>query len=298
MKVLVVGATGLLGGEICEKLVGRGHAVRALVRPTSSPDRVRRLQSLGVELAMGDLKEPGSLDGACQAEEAVVTTAIAFGSTQSGDSLETVDRNGQKNLVDAARRERVRRFVFTSFSGNVEERSQYRTEKRAVEGHLKQSGLEYTILRPSFFMETWLDPAANINVASGTAQIYGAGDQKISWISRHNVADFAVLAVELPAARNRVLELGGPEPLSPLEVVQIFEAQTGKKFNLTHVSEVELKRQWAVARNPGEEAGAALCLHLAGGDVIPMADLLREFPVRLTSVEQFVRVATEPGGVR
>jgi uncharacterized protein YbjT (DUF2867 family) len=298
MKVLVAGATGLLGGEICEKVVARGHVVRALVRPTSSPDRVRRLQSLGVELALGDLKDPGSLDGACRAEEAVVSTAIAFGSTQPGDSLETVDRSGQMNLVDAARREKVRRFVFTSFSGNVEERFQYRTEKRAVEAHLKQSGLEYAILRPSFFMETWLDPAADINVAGGTAQIYGAGDQKISWISRHDVADFAVLAVELPAARNRVLELGGPDPLSPLEVLRIFEARTGTKFHVTHVSEVELKRQWAEARNPGEEAGAALCLHLAGGDVIPMTDLLREFPVQLTSVEQFARAATKPGEAR
>jgi uncharacterized protein YbjT (DUF2867 family) len=296
MRVLVVGATGLLGGEICEKLVGRGHAVRALVRTTSSPERLRRLQSLGVELALGDLKDPGSLRRACTTEEAVVTTAIAFGSTQSGDSLETVDRDGQKSLVDAARREQVRRFVFISFSGNVEEAFQYRSEKRAVEGHLKESGLEYTILRPSFFMETWLDPAGDINVASGTAQVYGTGDQPVSWISRHDVADFAVLAVELPAASNRVLELGGPQPLSPLEVVHIFEAQTGRKFEVTHVPEAELKRLWAAARDPREESGPALCLHLAGGDVIPMSDLLREFPVRLTSVEQFARSAAGAGG--
>jgi uncharacterized protein YbjT (DUF2867 family) len=68
MKVLVVGATGLLGSEICEKLVAKGHKVRALVRPTSDPARIERLRSMGVELVAGDLKDPRSLEKACHGE--------------------------------------------------------------------------------------------------------------------------------------------------------------------------------------------------------------------------------------
>jgi len=56
--ILVVGATGLLGTRVCERLRAEGQAVRALVRRTSNPDKVNVLKSLGCELATGDLKDP------------------------------------------------------------------------------------------------------------------------------------------------------------------------------------------------------------------------------------------------
>ena len=56
--ILVVGATGLLGSEICQKLAGRGEKVRGLIRLTSSSEKVESLRRLGVELCVGDLKDP------------------------------------------------------------------------------------------------------------------------------------------------------------------------------------------------------------------------------------------------
>ena len=56
--ILVVGATGLLGTRVCERLRTEGKPVKALVRKTSNPDKVSALKSLGCELAIGDLKEP------------------------------------------------------------------------------------------------------------------------------------------------------------------------------------------------------------------------------------------------
>src|SRR5438445_3363668 len=64
--ILVVGATGLLGGEICRRLRERGHPVRALARETSDPAKVQRLTSLGAEIMRGDLKDRASLDQACR----------------------------------------------------------------------------------------------------------------------------------------------------------------------------------------------------------------------------------------
>lgn len=284
VKVLVVGATGLLGSEVCAKLVANGHTVRAVVRPTSDPARAGPLQSLGVERVTADLKDGESLQRACRGEDAVVSTASSTFSRQPGDSIETVDRDGLKNLIDAARREPINRFVLTSFSGQIEEPSPLRDAKRGAERHLKESGLEFTVLRPSFFMEVWLSPAVGFDVANSNATIYGPGTRKISWISYRNVADFAVAALTKPSARNRVIELGGPQPLSPLEVVAAFEKETGHKFDLKHVSEADLRRQHATAPDSLQKSFAALMLSYAGGDEVPMTDLLREFPVELKSV--------------
>jgi uncharacterized protein YbjT (DUF2867 family) len=59
--VLVVGATGLVGSEVCQRLMRRGEQVKALVRETSSKEKIEALRSAGVELCVGDLKDPRSI---------------------------------------------------------------------------------------------------------------------------------------------------------------------------------------------------------------------------------------------
>src|SRR5688572_8916247 len=151
---LVIGATGLLGTEICRLLAAEGRPVRALVRPTSEPAKVERLQSIGAEIVLGDLKDRSSLDAACQGIQAVVSTASATLSRLEGDSIETVDRNGQLGLIDAAKTTGVDRLVLVSFP-NMNVEFPLQTAKREVEQHLRESGMAYTILQPTFFLEVW-----------------------------------------------------------------------------------------------------------------------------------------------
>ena len=73
--VLVVGATGLVGSSVCERLARRGEKVRALIRGTSSKEKIAALQSCGVELRVGDLKDPDSITAACRGVNAVISTA-------------------------------------------------------------------------------------------------------------------------------------------------------------------------------------------------------------------------------
>src|ERR1039458_5101202 len=101
--ILVVGATGLVGSEVCQKLIGRGEQVKALVRTTSSKDKIEALRSSGVELCVGDLKDPQSIVAACHGVNAVISTASSTLTRQPGDSIESVDAAGQLNLVNAAR---------------------------------------------------------------------------------------------------------------------------------------------------------------------------------------------------
>ena len=72
---LIVGATGLLGGQICQLLAERGKPVRALVRDTSNPDKVATLRNIGAEIVLGDLKDRRSLETACRGANAVISTA-------------------------------------------------------------------------------------------------------------------------------------------------------------------------------------------------------------------------------
>ncbi len=285
--LLVVGATGLLGGEICRLLAERAKPTRALVRTRSDPAKVERLRGLGVELIVGDLKEPATLGPACDGIDAVVSTATSTTSRQEGDTIESVDRDGQLNLVEAARKAGVARFVYISFPEfGVELPLQ--TAKREVEQRIRESGLEYTILRPTNFMEVWLSPRLGFDPANGQAQIFGSGEREVSWISFRDVAAFAVEALVNPAARDAVIDLGGPEPLSPLEVVRIFEEETGRSCSVTHVPEEALEAQRASATDSLERSFAGLMLGTAReGQAIDMAPVLEDFPLELTSVRDY-----------
>jgi uncharacterized protein YbjT (DUF2867 family) len=287
MITLVVGATGFLGGEICRRLAAKGHPVRGLVRGTSDSETVENLRSLGVELAEGDLRDRLSLDAACRDVEVVFSTATTTRSQKVGDGIEPTDMQGQWNLVNAARAAGVSRFIYVSFSGNIGFDDPLTTAKRFVEEQLRRSELTYTILRPSYFMEEWLSPIRGFDYPNAKATIYGSGQNKISWISLADVARFAVESLDNAAAYNAVIELGGPEALSPLEVVRIFEEVGGQPFEVEHVPEVILQQQAQSATDSLHRSLAALKLSYAKGDIVNMRKMLGIFFNDLTSVRDY-----------
>src|SRR5262245_16561265 len=286
---LIVGATGPvgLGGTICRLLRAAGQPVRALVRSTSNLNRVANLARTGVELARGDLKDPDSLFTACRGIDTVVSTASMMVSRQDTDQVENVDGTGQQDLVDAAAAAGVRSFVYVSFSQHIDRDFPFRNAKRAAEQHLKQSRLAYTILRPTFLMEVWLSPIAGFDFPNARARIYGRGQNPISWISMDDVARFALTFTTTPAAHNATYELGGPEAMSLLEAVGIFEEITGRRFQLDFISEEELDQQQRNAPDSLQRSLAGLSRCYADGDVIDMRATLTSFPMVLRSVRDY-----------
>ena len=288
---LVVGATGSLGGLVCRRLADSGVPLRAVVRPTSDPERVAALRALGAELVEADLKEPATLSAACADVSAIVSTAEAVG-RQPEDTLDRVDREGQSALVDAAAAAGVRHFVFVSHSTRVlGVDSAFERAKLAVEQRLRESGIVYTILRATFFTEFWLGPAGGFDYANRQATVYGEGTSPISFISQNDVAEFAVRSLDAPAARNAVLELGGPEPVSPLEAVEMFEQLTGDTFERSFVPLSDLEAQKAAASDPMQDSFAGLMIAYAHGDAIDMRPTLERVPVELTGVRDYARRA-------
>ncbi|HYF39862.1 MAG TPA: SDR family oxidoreductase [Gemmatimonadales bacterium] len=292
--ILVVGSTGYLGGEITRRLRDRGLPVRALVRPTSNRAAVKHLIELGAEPAEGDLREPESLRRAVQGATAVVSTATVTRSRQPGETLESTDQQGQANLIDAAREAKLDHFVFVSVSGQIGSADPLTMAKRDNEARLRKSGIGYTILRPSYFMESWLGPHLGFDYPNRRATIYGDGSAPISWIALGDVAEFAVLSLTGSSARNQILELGGPEALSPNQVVRLFEQASGDRFDVQYVPVSALEAQRAGAKDSMEQAFASLMLAYAKGDSISMEATLARHPVSLTSVEDYAgRVLAE-----
>src|SRR5690349_4380607 len=97
--ILVVGATGQLGSLITHRLLTRGQPVRILTRAQSAS---QPLEQSGAQPILGDLKERASLDAACAGVDVVITTANAV-QRGGADTLQAVDVEGNRHLIDAAR---------------------------------------------------------------------------------------------------------------------------------------------------------------------------------------------------
>ena len=290
--VLVVGATGLVGMEVCRRLAARGEPVRALVRTTSAEEKLEQLRSFGAELCRGDLKDPDSLRRACDGAKAVISTASSTLSRQTGDSIDSVDAEGQLSLVSAAQSAGIDRFIFVSFRRPAGFTFPLDEAKRRVEAALQS--MNFTILQASWFTEVWLSPALGFDFERATARLYGPGTNPISWVSFFDVAEMCAVAVRHPAAQRRTIEFGGPDALSPLQVVAIFEKLGAKPFRVEHVPESVLRAELENATEPMQKTFAGLMLGYAAGDAIEMSGVANEFGISLTTVADYARRVLVP----
>jgi NADH dehydrogenase len=289
---LVVGATGLLGSSVCTRLRAREQQVRAMVRPTARPETVSRLQDAGVELVSGDLKDRESIRRACHGVSAVISTASSTLSRQEGDAIATVDLEGQLSLLAAAKDSGVRHFTFVSIPRSPVRESPLTRAKYRVERELANSGMPYTVLAANYFMEVWLSPALGFDYAGRKAVVFGDGRQLMSWVSYEDVAEFASLCADTPGAHNRILEIGGPQDLSPLEVIRIFEEAAGGSFEVQHVPEEALLAQLEQATDPLSETFCKLQLEYLHGCLMNTSEALRLMPVRQKTVAEYARQVT------
>src|SRR3712207_2655511 len=162
--ILVVGATGVVGGMIARRLLEQDKVVRVLVRrePPSSQlvqqglaTSAEELIEVGAQPVHGDLRDRASLDAAVDGVETVITTANSAmrGGT---DSPQSVDLEGNRNLIESARDAGVGHFMFISLVGaDPNNPSPFVQAKAQSESALRQSGMDYTILAPTAFMEVW-----------------------------------------------------------------------------------------------------------------------------------------------
>ena len=291
--IAVIGATGIVGGMIVRRLLDRGKEVRILVRRDSLSaqlaleGRATSAESLieaGAQPVHGDLRDRASLDAVVEGVHTVISTANSAG-RGGDDNPQSVDLEGNQNLIEAARDAGVQHFVFISaFGASPNHPVPFMQAKGQTEASLRDSGMEYTILAPTPFLEVWAAVVVGMPALQGKpVSLIGEGRRRHSFISNRDVAAFAAAAVDHPAARNQYLAIGGPEPLTWHDVVSTYERALARPIPV----------QFVPMGEPIPGLPDPMPWILAGMETydsaIDMAETAHTFAVPLTTLETVVR---------
>jgi len=212
---------------ILGNLLSRGKKVRALVRPGSDVTQLPR----NVEIVRGDLLDPGSLLSAADNVSAIVTSAIGYSQRKEGDSLRT-DREGNRNLVDAARKAHVPRFVLLSILACDQAPDvPHFWAKKETEDYLAKQGVPFVSLRPGAFLyapEGGYGQMIRQGLEQG--QVLGLTPEgvRITYIAPSEVARAIAMAVDEPRAVGQKIDLGSDQPLSGPEYAAMLGRLLGR----------------------------------------------------------------------
>lgn len=230
MKVLVTGGTGFVGSEVVRRLRDAGHAARLLVRDPVSP-RVRELvPHFTTELLTGDVLDAPSLGQALAGCDAVIHLVGIIGEV-GRSTFENIHTRGTENVVGAAKLAGVRRLVHMSALGTRPgARSRYHQSKWAAEEVVRQSGLDWTIFRPSLIYgpgDQFVNLFARMARFSPVLPVMGSGRTKFQPITVGDVAACFVKALTEPRAIGQTYELCGLETFTLLELLREILVVTG-----------------------------------------------------------------------
>jgi len=293
--ILVVGATGVLGQKTARLLLAQGHSVRAMTR---TPESAKDLVQQGAEVVAADLIDRESLVRACRGAAQVFAAAHSFMGRGRYHS-QAVDDVGHRALIDAACSAGIQRFVYTSALGAARDHPVdfFRT-KFAIEQYLQDSGIENVILRPSAFME-WHAHIFNGKslLEKGRTQLLGSGTKQRNFVAASDVAQFAAKALTEPAARQRVIEIGGPGNFSNNEVAELYAKTAGIEPRIAHLPATLAGVIARIAQPIHPGLSRVMRLSSLPDDAYPEAfdptHLLREHSIQLTSLQEFVRQQVE-----
>jgi uncharacterized protein YbjT (DUF2867 family) len=229
--IVVAGGTGTLGARLVPRLAGQGLAVRVLTR---DPARAQHLAGPGIEVARGDVRDPASIAGALRGADTVISAVHGFAGP-GRVSPATVDRAGNAHLIAATARTGAT-FVLVSVVGAAPDHpiGLFRA-KHAAEQALRASGIPWTIVRATAFMETWGKIMGQPLQASGKIPVFGRGDNPVNFVSATDVAALISHAVATPGLRSQVLELGGPGNLTFNQVATLLQETTGRHGTVRHI---------------------------------------------------------------
>jgi len=226
----MIGATGRLGGQVVDALLGRGKHVRALVRPNSD---VRRLEAKGVEIVRGDMLDQGSLRRAMDEADSVITTAAGYTRRQKGAT--EIDTVGNANLAEAASQAGVRRYVLTSIltSDQTPNVSHFWNKKRA-EDHLEEFGVPFVALRPGSILDLVAELGGD-PFAKGRFIWLGSTRVPLTFVLATDLAGYLATAVDAAGVEGQRIDIGWNRPVSMREIAEISGRLLGRKIRVRSI---------------------------------------------------------------
>jgi NADH dehydrogenase len=243
--ILVAGGTGTLGTQVVRRLSERGLGVRVLTR---DPTQAAHLPDT-VQIMTGDLRDPAAVAAAVRGCATVVSAVYGFVGPNK-PSPEAIDRDANRALIQAAATAGVEHFVLVSVLGAAPDHpmSLHRA-KHAAEQALQTAGVQWTIIRPAAYLETWI-PIIGAKLASnGQALVFGPGRNPINFVSAaDDVAVVVDLAVHDHTLRGQVLEVAGPENLTFTQLADRVITASGKPGHTRHIPLPMLRAMSVLAR--------------------------------------------------
>ncbi len=260
--ILVTGATGRQGGAVYRHLQKQGFKLRALVRDADG-NQARQLVGDGKEVLQGNLDDPASLMRAMAGVYGVFSVQpFTANEIQQGVAV-----------IETAKRQGVSHFVFGSVGAADEETGIPHFEtKIKVEEHLRSSGLQYTILRPVFFMENW-HRGFGASIRNGQLQQPFSPAESLQMIAVDDIGAFAALAFEHPGKwKNRTLSLAGDE-LSMQQIADAFSRVTARYVKYVQISWDQFEK------NMGQELTVMYHWFEEKGFHFSIEEVRREYPL-------------------
>lgn len=248
--ILVSGATGGIGGEVCRLLKENQAPFRALCR---KEEQVARLRKQGIDAVLGDFDRPETLQAAMQG---INTMFLITPPTPQQVAQETA-------AIDAAKAAGVGRIVKISASdGNVRSPVPWAKAHALIDHHLRAASIGWTILKPTAFMQNFLwfkDPIAR----GFLPQVTGSGS--VSWVDTRDVARVAATVLTEDGHQGATYFLTGPETLDMKEASARLSKAIGHKVRYLDLPSPIF---WAILRLTGNSKWMAKGLVVQFDDVV------------------------------
>ena len=268
-RILVVGATGMLGEPVARRLREDGYSVRVLAR---QPDRAQARLGDGFEVVKGDVTDAGSLE---RAVEGCFGIHISLRGGPGPESFEEVEHRGTANIASAAAKAEVQRISYLSGAASFEDHAWFPSvgAKLAAEAELRKSGVPYTVFCPTHFMET-----LPMFVRGGRATIIGRQPHALHYVAAADMARMVSRAFAEPRTAGKRLYVFGPESMTMREALEVYCAALAPRLKISTVPTWVVGLVGRVSGNPETRFAAELFRFFErvgeGGDPTEANDLL------------------------
>jgi uncharacterized protein YbjT (DUF2867 family) len=287
--VAIAGGSGFIGRSIARRLAALPQwRVRVLSR---SPERARaKLADLDAQFVRGEVTEPDTLPAALAGASAVVSAVQFDGypieNPRRGLTFERIDLGGTLALLAAAKSAGVRRFIYISGAAADENSGHpaFRTKGKA-ERAVRESGLEYTIFRPSLVYGPEDSVVNNFARAIRLAPVFpvpGTGRQKLQPVLVDDLAACVALAVS-GRGQGGTYEIGGPELMTFDDLIRLIMELSGHRRPIVHVPETVMRAMGAIGEMlPTPPLSRDAVTFVVADNACDIAPLVEEFGIQLT----------------
>ncbi|MGD0075891.1 MAG: NAD-dependent epimerase/dehydratase family protein [Candidatus Binataceae bacterium] len=296
MKVVAIaGGSGFIGGAIARRLAGI-PAIRARLL-SRNPERAReRLAPIDADFVRAEVTDPSSLKTALDGARAIVS-AVQFDGypvedPSRGLTFERVDYGGTVAILEAAKACAVEHFIYISGVA-ADERSSHPafSAKGRAERAIRESGLSYTIFRPSLVFgpgDSTVNMFARMLRFAPLFAVPGTGRQRLQPVYVEDLAACVALALtDSQRARNQIFEVGGPEPMTFDELIRIVMDVTGRHRPIIHIPEVVMRAAGFIAEKlPRPRFSRDAVAFVTADHVCDIAPLVEKLGIQLTPARE------------